>query len=478
MNPNLQEIIQSDRERFWLEITDKDLKAAEPIASEYSNHTGRKQAYINRLCLNVFLRWLKENCFLETEATVFPNEENLASIWEVVNGTAITIGKKRLVLIPSDAIDIKDFGVPQEWVDIPNWAADYYLPVQVDLENRYLYIWGFISRSTLKETSDRESIYRIYYVPRDYVLTDLNTLWIACNLCADEKGKIDALPTLSKKEATQLIEQLSKPSPYSPRLAAKFDRWGGLLNEMHWLQKLYQQRLEAIKPRSLVELNRWFDGIVEEGWQTFEEFFKAKKMVPALRSRRVRGVKLDMPEEIGRAIRQLYASQNEVSLPPHIAAKYRQIASYSVKVDFFADAEHQEALVHLLHHTHDESIRWKAAEYLSAMAPDAAIRNVMDLGTQLMGHRIALAIALLRKSEGQVAILLRAYPIEGQSKLPPGLRLMGLYENGEPIPGLEAISRSEPQDDYITLYFSADVGDRFSVRLAIESASITEQFVV
>jgi hypothetical protein len=43
---------------------------------------------------------------------------------------------------------------------------------------------------------------------------------------------------------------------------------------------------------------------------------------------------------------------------------------------------------------------------------------------------------------------------------------------------LEAVARSEPQDDYISLYFSANVGERFSVRLALEETSICEQFVV
>jgi len=119
----------------------------------------------------------------------------------------------------------------------------------------------------------------------------------------------------------------------------------------------------------------------------------------------------------------------------------------------------------------------------------------MDLGVKLMEHPIALMVAVLRKLDGQVAVLLRAYPMRdslqdsyavsapgyanaSRTKLPPGLRLMGLYENGAPIPGLEAVARSEPQDDYISLYFSADVGDRFSVRLTLENTSITEQFVV
>ena len=35
------------------------------------------------------------------------------------------------MLIPSEAIDDSELEVPQEWVDIPSWAADYYLAVQI-----------------------------------------------------------------------------------------------------------------------------------------------------------------------------------------------------------------------------------------------------------------------------------------------------------------------------------------------------------
>jgi hypothetical protein len=158
-------------------------------------------------------------------------------------------------------------------------------------------------------------------------------------------------------------------------------------------------------------------------------------------------------------------------------------------VAFPSDIEERDALVYLLKNTLDESIRWKAAEYLWTIAPNypgSPIRRVMDLGVQLMGHPIALMVAVLRKLNGKVAVLLRAYLMcdsQGQrftsrTLLPPGLRLIGLDENGAPILGLEAVARSEPQDDYISLYFSANVGDRFSVRLTLEDASITEQFVV
>lgn len=272
MNSGIEILSTIYSEHIWIEISEKDITAAEPSPRDYSNETGRHYAFINQLCLNAFLQWMKDNLDLESQPKPFPER----FIWEVINGKAIIYRNKRLVIIPSDAIDLQDFAIPQEWVDIPRLAGDYYLPVQVDLENRYLHIWGFISRRTLKEKADRDTIYRTYYVNGDDIISDLDTLWAACQLCRDEKGEVAALPVLSEHEAQQLIIQLGKPSPYSPRLEAKFEHWGALLNEERWLKQLYLQRQEQAKAKAIVPLRQWlenkFDEAIQAGWLAVSNF--------------------------------------------------------------------------------------------------------------------------------------------------------------------------------------------------------------
>lgn len=460
MKLTLQTLSSLYSEHLWLELSDSDLEQAKLASQGYSNETGRNSAYLNSLCLNRFLNWLPKNLNLEVYQSVFPNEQVLPKLWEFVSGCGINWGNKRLILVPSDAIDMADFAVPQEWVDIPNFAADYYLPIRVNLEEQYLHIWGFVSRNTLKAKADYDPIYRLYYLEQDWMIPNLEIMELASNLCLDEKGAVIAVPKLSEMEAESLIEELSKPSPYSPRLKATFEKWGALLNESHWLQKLYERRVQSVSP-AISTLSRWLDGVLEAGWQTFEELFQSKNLAPSFRMKRVRGIELETPEKARGAVKQLYKSQSEVSLPPNI--------------------EERDALVYLIQNTPDESLRWKAAEYLWAIAPNypgSAIRRVMDLGVQMMGYPIALMVAVLHKLDGKLAVLLRAYPMHNCTKLPPGLQLIGLDESGASIPGLEAVARSEPQDDYISFYFSAYVGERFSVRLTLENTSITEQFVV
>jgi hypothetical protein len=460
MNLTIQTLSTLYSEHLWLELSDSDLEQAKSASQGYSNETGRNYAYLNSLCLNAFLNWMQTNLGLEVSLSIFPNEKVLPKVWEFVNGCGINWGSKRLVLIPSDAIDVADFAVPQEWVDIPSMVADYYLPIRVDLDKQYLHAWGFVSRNNLKNKADYDPIYRLYYIERDWVVPNLDVLETALNFCPDEKGEITALPKLSNTEAEVLIEELSKPSLYSPRLNTTFGKWGALLNESHWLQKLYERRVQPVTPVTWV-LSRWLEGIREVGWQTFEELFQSKSLALLFRAKQVRGIELETPEKVSRAVRQLYNSQSEVAFPSNM--------------------EELDALVYLIQNTPDESLRWKAAEYLWAIAPNysgSPIRRVMDLGVKLTGHPIALMVAVFRKLDGKVAVLLRAYPMHNRTKLPPGLHLIGLDEKGAFIPGLEAVARSEPQDDYISLYFSADVGDRFSVRLTLEYTSLTEQFVV
>ncbi|MBW4620487.1 MAG: DUF1822 family protein [Cyanosarcina radialis HA8281-LM2] len=450
-------------EHIWLEFSEADRERAKSATQNYSNETGRNNAFIDRLCLNALTAWMQDNLELEDSPSVFPDEASLASIWEVVNGTAIDLGSKRIVLIPSDAIDTEELAVPQEWVDIPNWAADYYLPVRVDLDNRYLHIWGFVSRQTLKAKSNYEPIYRSYHLDRYYLIEDLDVLWTSLDLC-DEKGNVEKLPTLSNIEAKDLIEKLSKPSPYSPRLDAKFEQWGALLNDRRWLQELYERRLSLAIPtfsNRLVQLSSWLDGAIQTGWQNIEELLSIKPLTPEFRGKTVKGIQLETSEQIQKAIAQLYNSQTEVAFP--------------------ANLKSEEALVHLLQNTNNETIRWQAAEYLWALDPHhpgIPARRVRNLGVQLKGNSVALMVGVMRKPNRQVAVLLRAYPMGDRNYVPPGLQLTGLDDNGTPIPRLEAVARKEPLDECIQLYFSADVGDRFGVRVALENATIAEHFMV
>ncbi len=224
-----------------------------------------------------------------------------------------------------------------------------------------------------------------------------------------------------------------------------------------------QVLVERLHESQVVQLRQWLEGIYEAGWQTIEQLSGESSSAVAFRSKRVRGVELDTPEKIRHIIRQLYAQRKG----------YRSLEQLTVS----SDSEFSDVLVNLLQTTEDEEIRWTLAEILWTINPTHRVitsRRVMDLGMQLGGHAVALMVAILPKPDGNVALLLRVYPMGNQPYLPQSLQLAGLYENG--VPFLEAQARE--QDDYIQLKFSAKFGERFNVRVSLENAAITENFVI
>jgi hypothetical protein len=137
----------------------------------------------------------------------------------------------------------------------------------------------------------------------------------------------------------------------------------------------------------------------------------------------------------------------------------------------------QEALVNLILTTPDDEIRWQSAELLWELDPKHPVCPVIsakDLGIYLLGHAVILIVGILPKSDGRMLILLRLYPSKQQSHMPTGLKLIGLDEIGNLFFEVE----SRQQDAYIQFKFTADRGDRFSVRVVLNDASFTEDFIV
>ncbi|MEB3149796.1 MAG: DUF1822 family protein, partial [Sphaerospermopsis sp.] len=270
----------------WLECLETECQQAEVATKLQSNQTARHNAYINYLCLNVCLRWFKENWQLESTYLV-PSATELASIWEVVNGTAITIGQTRLVLLPHDAVDTEEFSVPQEWVDIPNFAASYYLAVQIDLEQNRIRIWGYTTHQTLKQKGVYDPIYRNYSIHGDDLISDLDVILVAKEICGAETANLCSLPSLSQQTAESLITKLSQPSPYSPRLDIKFEQWGALLANNEWREKLYTTRTVTVKTDMLVNLNHWLNNNFTEsmkvGWHSVKYFFTPERQLATVR---------------------------------------------------------------------------------------------------------------------------------------------------------------------------------------------------
>ncbi len=224
-------------DRFQLEIPESVL---EHQNQAFSTSGAAWQARLNQMSLEAILPWLQE----ERVAKVLPSVAALPSFWEVVNGAAIEWDGIRLVVIPTIAIDLRELRVPQEWVDIPSWSADYYLAVQVNPDEGWIRIWGYTTHHHLKTNGAYDPSDRTYSLDEADLIQDLNVLWVARQLCPEEplRAEVAAIPALRLPQAENLLERLGNPAIVFPRLAVPFQLWAALLEHGGWRQRLYERR--------------------------------------------------------------------------------------------------------------------------------------------------------------------------------------------------------------------------------------------
>lgn len=203
----------------------------------FATHSSQWNAYLNQLCLQTLLPWIREDA---PQAKPVPN---LPTYWELVNGTVITWRNYRLALIPTETIDLDEIRIPQEWVDIPNWVADYYLAVQVHPDDAWVRVAGFANHRQVKQYAQLDLNDRSYCLNSSDLIPDLNVLWVAQQLTAEStRTAVTEMPTLTAAVAANLIQRLGEPTVINPRLAIPFQQWAALLAHGGWRQRLAEQR--------------------------------------------------------------------------------------------------------------------------------------------------------------------------------------------------------------------------------------------
>lgn len=294
--------------QLWLEISEKDQENTWQLVTKqlYSNVAARWNGYLNTLCLNSFLAWFQDNC---DDGDLQLHQEADLSIWEVVNGTFLTFGETRIVLIPDEKSNISEFCIPQEWVDIPNWAPDYYLAVQLNLEECWLRVWGYATRTQVRKQARYEVSNRTYCLDVEDLIPNLNVMWVAQEICPPQKSEVQLLPSLLPSQVEKLLEQLSHTTSYSPRLDLPFSEWGAILASNEYRQQLYRLRIENCHKKMLEyspavtssNLSLWFQNIFTAGWQSLNALFvpEQRDLAFAFRSHslfdseiKIKGVKL------------------------------------------------------------------------------------------------------------------------------------------------------------------------------------------
>jgi Protein of unknown function (DUF1822) len=348
---NLNELMAIYPEQIWIDISPEEREKAwqQTQNQRYSNAASRWNAYLNCLCLNTFTRWIKEEPDLQETLKVWSTDASLPSFWDVVNGTKLTLGETALVLIPRDKSAFSEFRIPQEWVDIPNWAGNYYLAVSLNLEAGWMRVWGYATHEKIKKLGRGDRLDRTYVLEPEDLIADINVIWVARELFAAKKLAVEPLPTLSKEQTEKLLEQLSHQTDYSPRLDVSFEQWAAIVANGESRQQLYQLRLanQNIAPNQpkANNLSLWLQNIFDGGWQSVDTMLGKQEKTLAFQFRTdealndisVKGLKLidlgmdlkgnavmllvGLTPEIDKKVNirvQLYPARGETYLPPNL----------------------------------------------------------------------------------------------------------------------------------------------------------------
>ncbi len=235
----------------------------------YSSVGSRWQAALNQACLESFLPWIQAE--RDPKAQAWVKAASRPSFWEIVNGAAIELNGSRLVLIPTTAIDFAELRVPQEWIDLPTWAGDYYLSIYVNLDDSEIQVLGYTTHQQLKQQGHYNPTDRTYSCDGDDLIPDLNVLWLSRKLCPNTilRAQIDPLPAIPLAQAENLIERLGNASQLRTRLAVPFPLWGALIEHSGWRQQLYRHRANLPEQWSM---SKWFQSEISTlgqqlGWE-------------------------------------------------------------------------------------------------------------------------------------------------------------------------------------------------------------------
>ena len=395
------EFSQQEREKIWEETQQH----------HYDNATARWRSYLNSLCTNTVLEYLqdyiKNETDLPSQTLQIWQEDDLSSIWNVVNGTAIELDTAKLILIPHEDKDFSEFKVPREWVDLPQWVGNYYLAVEINLSECWLRICGYTTHEQLKEIGEHDFTDETYSIAIEELTEDLTAMWMGIELFTTEKPVVEALPLLSKAEIQGLLEIFNESNPYSPRLDVPFRKWGAFIGDDSLRKQLYQQqqsenRREVITQvinKAAVNLGQWFESAFETGWQSLDTLINP---------------------DTG-----------------NLAFAFRQ-----------RDASKE-------------------------LTVEAA--KIIDLGMQLGNKSVALLIGLTRENDNKIGVRIQLHPAAGETYLPAKMKLALRSRTGKVLQQLE----SRTQDNLIQLkWFTCPIGKKFSVEVALDNFSITEDFAI
>lgn len=376
MNLTLQDLNIIYSEQLFIPLSEQEKQELwqQTKQQNYHNSTVNYNDYLNRLS-NLLLPYIKAELNSQLNPKIWLEEKELPKIWQGLNGTAIDLNQTRLVLIPSEDSDFSQLKIPREWIDLPDFVGNYYLALQINIEEGWIQVLGYTTHQQIKEKGYYNFLDETYSLDVEELSEDLTAMYVAIELYSNPKPSVKFSSSLSNKEAENLINQLSLNKFTLPRLDIPFSQWGELINNPQWRNRLYEKthlvsklNTQQIEVKSSNEHNEitnlleWFKNNLTETWQNLDSLI----------------------------------NPNSLNL------------AYSLRSG-----------------NHEQNINVERVK-------------LIDLGIALGNESVALLVSLTQEEDNKISIRIQLHPAGNLTFLPPNIKLMMLSKSGKIIQETQA----------------------------------------
>ena len=297
----------------------------------FPTNWGRWNAYLNHLCLETCLDWLKAERLPSAKAETEP------SLWEMVNGAIVTVDKIRIALIPTEAVDRSQIEVAQEWVDVPSWAADYYLAVQIAPNSQELAIYGYTTHQQLKTQGTYDPQDRTYCLDVEDLIPDLNALWLSYPryTTSQTRAPLDSLTRFRSRPSRAINRPPRKSRHDRASVSSSLSHLGSITRKSPMATKTVPATANGRYDPSSYQLGQWFQGEIDRGLAIARSGDLTPTNCHRIRSGNTPTPAPTSPEEIYRA--KIYHLDARTDRPSH-----RHVADLTIpKAELVCKSIHQ-----------------------------------------------------------------------------------------------------------------------------------------